>query len=171
MPLTQELLLLRLPVRPPEMDICFCLPCILSPSGTCVPSQELPSSVDIGLTVSLDALLSPSPRGGHKTPSQTKQTSKSGNGGWRPFLPAPLISLGILFSCLLYGWSLQFFLRVCDPLHVPSVHFFLLALDHMGSVAYSKITGTDTSSLKLLWCLTYSWSLPPPFILEPSICL
>lgn len=101
--------------------------------------------------VSLDALLSPSPRGGHKTPSQTKQTSKSGNGGWRPFLPAPLIPLGILFSCLLYGWSPQFFLRVCDPFRVPSVHFFLLALDHMGSVAYSKRTGTDdTSSLKLL---------------------
>lgn len=120
---------LRLPVRPPAVDICFCSPCILSPSGVSALSPELAPSVDLGVTVSSGALLSPSGRGRHKTPSQAKQTSKSGAWWMWHFLPATLIPLGILFPCLFYGRILQFLLGVCDLPHSPSTHCFLLMWD------------------------------------------
>lgn len=98
MSLARKLLSLRVLVRAPELHICCCLPHTLFFSGTSVLSWELPFSVDIVLTVSLDALRSPSPRDGHKTPSQTKQTSKSGE-----WWPATRIPLGLVFSCLVCG--------------------------------------------------------------------
>lgn len=112
------------PVRPLEVDICFCLPCIFSPSGMNVPSWELPSSVDLGLTVSAGALLSPSPWGGHKTSSLTKQTSQSGE-WWTVVFPSgyPYPLKHSLFLSFL-GMNSSFFLGFYDLPHVPSVHFF-----------------------------------------------
>jgi len=80
MPLTPKLFLLRLPERhplpPPKQTSAFCLPLILS------PSWELPFLCGSWCKCQFRCpALEFSPRSGHRTASQAKLTSKSGE--WR----------------------------------------------------------------------------------------